>query len=77
MAITPLIPIIMEVSHLIFLRRKCANTPESEVATVYNKLVAIAITGENPIRISVGVRINPPPIPKKPDIMPILRPNMR
>jgi hypothetical protein len=38
-----------------------------EVPIEKSKLVVIASIGENPNSIKVGVKINPPPTPKKPE----------
>lgn len=73
----PLIPRIIPCLQTIFFKRIWAKIPEKEVPTVKNRLVMMADIGENPISNRTGVRIKPPPTPKKPERILIRQPSKK
>ena len=60
-----------------FLRRHCANAPETEEAAICADSVPTATAGGMPEKISSGVIRKPPPTPNSPDRKPTAPPMAR
>ena len=56
-------------------RRRCANAPEKDEATIWFASVATATAGGIPMKNNRGVIRNPPPTPNMPDRMPTRPPS--
>ena len=55
-------------------RCQCANALETEEATTWLAPVPTASAGGTPSKISIGVRMKPPPMPNMPESTPTASP---